>query len=145
MPGRGAEGGTTADPGRGGHVAIYGKGRCGGRPWKGRAARSAIGGVSARPTIGGAGSPARLWRSECMADNGRGGGMWPAGEGWARRLGGQPGEGRTRHSAREEVSAATGGGAAQEGKGGGVAPAGKGGGVAGGADRANKLKTCELI
>jgi hypothetical protein len=96
----------------------------------------AIGGVVARPTIGGAGLLDHLWRSECTAGNGRGGGMWP----------GRGGVGSPAWwLGREEASAAACGGTTQAGKGGGVAPAAKGGAVIGGSGRADTLKTSELI
>jgi hypothetical protein len=80
-----------------------------------------------------------------MAGNGRGGGMSP-GRGGVGSPARWPARGRadaTFCQGRGEHSDWWWCGAG--GKGGGVAPAGKGGGVTGGADRADKLKTCELI
>jgi hypothetical protein len=124
--GRGGEGSATAGPERGGRAAVQRKGRCGGWSWKGRARRLAVGGAAApaRPAMGGAGSLARLRRSKCTASNGTVGACDWAGEGRAHRLGGQPGEGQTRRSARGEARTATCHGVAQAGKGGGATPVG---------------------
>jgi hypothetical protein len=112
---------------------------------KGRVAWSTVGGAVARATMEGAGSSAHLWRRDARLAMGGVGACGRAGEGWARRLGAQPGEGQTRHSARREVSIAAGGGAVQVGKGGGVALAGKGGGVVGGAGREDKDRRAHLL
>jgi hypothetical protein len=97
QPFRGREG-VAADPGRGGLRGRPLEERLLDRQLEGRARLLALGEASAWPTMGGVGACRR------------------AGEGWARRLGGQPGEGQTRHFAREEASTAIGGGAAQAGR-----------------------------